>query len=82
MPRYFFDIHDGDGPRVDKVGLVLPDDEAARSEATRAITELGEEILPDDGARRRLAISVRAEDGTPLFQVRIHFAFEKAVNRA
>lgn len=45
MPLYFFHIRDGkDLP--DEVGTVLPDDEAARSEAVRAsiglIYELGE----------------------------------------
>lgn len=76
MPRYFFDIHDGDGPQVDKAGVVLVDDDAARDEATVTIAELGKELLPQDGSRRVLTIRVRREDGTPLLNVRLDFSIE------
>ena len=73
MPLYYFDIHDGDGPRVDMEGAVLADDKAAREEATKAIAEMANEVLPHDGMHRRITIAVRREDGTTLLDEALAF---------
>ena len=64
MPRYYFDIHDGDEPHTDMVGAELPDDKAAREEATRTMTDLAKDYLPHDGSHRRITIAVRSADGS------------------
>jgi hypothetical protein len=40
MPRYFFDVQVGEKAEVDEIGLEFVDDQRARGEATKAITEL------------------------------------------
>ena len=73
MPRYYFDIHDGDEPHTDMVGADLADDQAAREEATRTIADLAKEYLPHDGAHRTITIAVRSSDGSTLLSETLAF---------
>jgi hypothetical protein len=61
MPRYFFEIRDGDRLTVDDLGTEAAGIESARDLATVALTELAKDVLPGS-SRRKLAIDVR--DGT------------------
>jgi hypothetical protein len=61
MKRYFFDIRDGDQLAVDDEGLELPDVEAAKEEAARALAD----IARDEVSGRLInyvAIEVRDEN--------------------
>jgi hypothetical protein len=58
MPVFFFDTRDGDNLDVDEVGLDFPDLDAARFEASRALTELARDVIPGT-IRRELSIEVR-----------------------
>lgn len=50
MPRYYFDVHDGQGEHRDEVGLEFPDMNAAIMEARRALADMTRESLVIDGA--------------------------------
>ena len=49
MPRYFFNVTDGENTELDAEGLEVPDHEAARSGALEALRELREEAGHQDG---------------------------------
>ena len=70
MPRYFFDVMDGQGC-PDHAGTDLPDLAAAQAEAVRASGA----ILRDMGARlwnsREWSMAVRDESGQSLFTLRM-----------
>jgi hypothetical protein len=76
VPRFYFDIRDGDQFIRDDEGLDYPNIEAARDAATAALAEMAKEALP--GAERyHIAIEVRDEAKEPLliaaltFEIRI-----------
>lgn len=55
MTRYFFHSRDGEQTHHDDVGVELPSDEAAISEAVRAVSDLMSETL------RQRAVNVRID---------------------
>lgn len=60
MPRYYFDVHDGDGTFVDRVGVELRDMETAVREARKAIGDMVRDALREsDGSE----ISILVRDG-------------------
>lgn len=59
MPRYFFDIHDGEHKAHDDVGIDCPSPRSATVQAIIALTELARETLPAAGPSRHLEIAVR-----------------------
>jgi hypothetical protein len=58
MPRFFFDIHDGEKFTPDREELDLDDLEAAKEEAKKTLPEIVKDELPD-GDRRDFTIDVR-----------------------
>lgn len=73
MPRYFFDVHDGQRLTVDTVGTELPDHAVAHDEATRTLSEIGAEEIPGDGPHREFSITVRDDSRLVLFELRLTF---------
>lgn len=73
MPRYFFDVHD-DLDIYDEEGMVLPDLDAARAEATTGLAEIGRDLLPRSGPQKTLRIVVRDECDQPLLEVSLEYA--------
>ena len=69
MPRYYFDIQDDLGSK-DEDGLILPDLEAARSEAIKAARDLAAVQVKDGHLNLRHLIVVKDEDRQPLITVR------------
>ena len=68
MPRFYFDVLDGEASTRDDTGVELPSLDAAEDEAVRAIVEIGQDSLP----KRRgaeLALHVRDERGRPALTV-------------
>ena len=75
MPRYYFDIRDGDDVAIDEEGLDLPAIEAAETEAARSLADIAAELRRQKAECQRLTIEVRAGDA-PLFKATL--AFEAA----
>ena len=75
MPIFYFDTLDGDSLFRDDLGLEFEDLNRVRYEATRALAELANEVLPGK-LRRRLAIEVRNESDERV--LRASLAFEVA----
>lgn len=61
--KYYFDIRDGADLSVDQVGVELPNDDAAKHQATLALTDMARDDLPADGDVRRISIHVRTMTG-------------------
>ncbi len=68
MPRFYFDIRDGHGIEHDPVGLDLPDLDAARTEARRALAEMTQEEINASG-RGVICIEIRTRRGEPLVEL-------------
>lgn len=70
--RYYFDVDDGVDLSRDEAGIDLPDDAAAKLQATIALTEIARDSLPSDGNERYLTIYVRTDEG-PVFDVSLDY---------
>lgn len=73
MPKYFFDLYDGDHFAPDSVGVDLPDLDHAQREATRTLSEIASQEIPDDGPRRLFRIVVLDASRTIVAEARIDF---------
>lgn len=60
MPKYFFDVQDGDGLFIDEVGIELPDMDTAIREARRALADMMRDALRDQSGQ---AVVIRIRDG-------------------
>ena len=65
MPRYFFDIRDGQGTHRDDTGLDLPDLDTAIAEARRALADMNRDAL-EHGGDQVLEIVVRHHGEGPV----------------
>ena len=74
MPRYYFDIREGDDLAPDDEGLELPSIERVQEEAARSLADMARDAVrkPHDGADHDMAIEVRDDTG-PLLQVKFTF---------
>jgi hypothetical protein len=75
LPRFYFDVHDGEKFTPDQVGLELDDAHAALQEAVRALPTIARDALPD-GTRRDFVIEVRNEAGRPVLRARLALTVE------
>ena len=73
MPRYYFDVHDGERFTRDEDGLELDDIDAARREATQTLSDISGDGLPDVD-RREFVVGVRDGEGTYLLHAVLTFA--------
>ena len=60
MPKYFFDVQDGDGVFIDDAGMELPDMDTAIREARRALADMMRDALRDQSGQ---AVVIRIRDG-------------------
>ncbi|QGY03453.1 hypothetical protein MMSR116_17285 [Methylobacterium mesophilicum SR1.6/6] len=73
MPRFFFDIHDGQFlPDTD--GTECADLDAARREAMISLPEIARWIIPRDGDNQAFTVLVRDEGGTVVYTATLTFA--------
>jgi hypothetical protein len=79
MPRYYFDIRDGDDLYSDEEGLDLPDLRAAEVEAARSLAHMARDKLPTAADRHQMAIEVRTPDG-PLFRAAFIFEISRSAH--
>jgi hypothetical protein len=76
MPRFYFDVRDGDKFIRDDDGLEYPDTETARDEAALALAEMAKDVLPG-AAIREIAIEVRDEAKEPLLRAVLRFEVQR-----
>jgi hypothetical protein len=72
MPRFYFDLRDGEEFTPDEEGVELDDLEAAKTEATEALAQLAKDVLPG-AERREIAVEVRDEAKLPLLRAALRF---------
>jgi hypothetical protein len=80
MPRYYFDLLDGDVLAPDEEGLLLPNLQAAQAEATRSLADMARDAVENLAAtpdKRDMAIEVRDAAG-PVMQVKFTFEIERS----
>ena len=75
MPRYFFDVDDGDGRTRDIYGLDLDDLAEVRKKAISILPDVAREELPD-GDRRVFVCQARDESGTVVFMATLSLVAE------
>jgi len=75
MPRYYFDVHDGETFTRDDEGVELDGIEAAKAEASKTLPEIACGTKPD-GNRRDYTIEVRDETGRPVLRAGLSFFVE------
>ena len=73
MPRYYFDVRDGDEVAPDEEGLELSSIEAVREEAALSLADMARDAVRKnhDGARL-MAVEVRDDNG-PVLQAKFTF---------
>ncbi|ACB27816.1 MULTISPECIES: DUF6894 family protein [Methylobacterium] len=72
MPRYFFDIHDGQLQR-DEDGTECADFDAARREAMISLPDVARWEIPSDGDRQSYTVIVRDAAGAPIYTATLTF---------
>jgi hypothetical protein len=75
MPRFFFDIHDGEDFTPDRKGLDLDGLEAAKAEAKKTLSEIVKDEMPD-GDRRDFTIDVKDVAGQIVWRVTLSLVVE------
>lgn len=61
MARYFFDLHDGDGPIRDNEGMELASRADVLREMARILVDIARDELPT-GERTIISLTVRSEE--------------------
>ena len=76
MPRYYFDVHDGEGTFIDDVGVELPDMDTAVREGRKTLGDMVRDALREeqgsdlsllirDGADGPILITVTMKTDSP-----------------
>ncbi|BAQ49209.1 MULTISPECIES: DUF6894 family protein [Methylobacterium] len=73
MPRFFFDIHDGEWSR-DVEGVECADVVAACYEAKRVLPGMAVDHVPQDGDWHAITVLVTDEDRRPVYTATLSFA--------
>jgi hypothetical protein len=76
MPRYYFDVNNGENQNLDIDGIELSDENTARAEAISDLYALAREMLPKAG-QRQIVLSVRDEDGTVVIEEALSVTVEQ-----
>ena len=75
MPRYFFDVFDGDKLLRDEIGIELAGLEDVRTAAIEALPDIARDVLPD-GDRRLFSVQVRDAENRVVFKASLDFKAE------
>jgi hypothetical protein len=79
MPRYYFDMREGDEIAPDEEGMELRTLQAVQEEAARALADMARDAIrgrPVDGSGHRMSIEVRDDNG-PVLEVKFTFEIDK-----
>ncbi len=77
MPRFYFDIDDGELATRDDRGVEFDGAEAAAHAAVEVLPDLARDTLPDGRDRRAFVVEVRDGGGRRLFRATLAFAAER-----
>ncbi|MBP2434041.1 DUF6894 family protein [Bradyrhizobium elkanii] len=73
MPRFYFDLYDGEAMALDEEGLELQSVQAAQAEAAKSLADLARDAIHSTSAKPHdMTIDVRDEAG-PIMQVKLVF---------
>ena len=75
MPKYFFDIYDGEQQIRDDTGVDLSGPDAARDAAIGVLPNIARDELPD-GDKREFVAVVRDESGRKIFRAALSLVAE------
>jgi hypothetical protein len=75
MPRFFFDIHDGENFTPDRQGLDLADLKAAKAEAKKALPDIMKDEMPERD-RRDFTVDVKDVAGAIVWRVTLSLTIE------
>jgi hypothetical protein len=75
MPRYYFDVHNGETSTTDTVGLEFDGRRAAQREAVRCLPQLAKDALPD-GTERDFVVVVRDDAGRAILRAKLSLTVE------
>jgi hypothetical protein len=75
MPRFFFDIHDGEKFTPDRQGVELEGLEAAKREAKKAVRDIIWDAMPE-GDRRDFTVDVKNVAGQIVWRVTLSLVVE------
>jgi len=78
MPRYFFDLRDGDEFSPDDEGTELDGMEAARSELMQTLPAIAAQQIPHDGNRADFEMIVRDDADRPVMRATLSFTLSQA----
>lgn len=78
MPRYFFDIQDGDF-LFDDEGTECYDFEEAREKIIASLPEMASWINPAAGDNQSVTVKIRDEDGTHIYTAVLTFVGTKTI---
>ena len=67
MPRYFFDVDDGNSVTRDDIGLELDGPDVAEREALRTLGDIARDILVEHGSGLTLRLGIRTEERPTVF---------------
>lgn len=76
MPRYYFDLHNGDGPEKDIVGVELESRLQISREAARILTDIARDEFPLGEGRGIVTLKIRDEGGTVISVGSVTFSNE------
>ncbi|WP_201836186.1 DUF6894 family protein [Microvirga zambiensis] len=79
MPRFFFDIHDGEKFTPDREGLELEGLAAAKAEAKKTLPDIVKEEMPD-GDRRDFTVDVKDVAGRIVWRVTLSLVVESSAH--
>jgi len=78
MPRYYFDLRDGDDLAADEEGMVFATIDGAQSEAAHSLADMARDAVRRQrgGKGQFMAIEVRDDNG-PVLEVRLAFEIDR-----
>jgi hypothetical protein len=78
MPRYYFDIRDGEYVQKDNEGSVLNGVAAAKAQALKTLPDMARDELRGDD-RREFVVEVKDENGRSVLAARLILVLEMPV---
>lgn len=73
MPRYFFDLHDGDEVQRDDTGTEFSSLDEVRREAMRLLPNIAREEIPEHSNCRSFVVLVTDEDERPVYSATLSY---------
>jgi hypothetical protein len=77
MPRYYFNIRNGENFIPDDDGLELPNAATACAEAARTVAEMAKDVCPSE-SRRTISVEIRDDADRPVCMVALFLEIAKA----